>query len=37
VLQIEGSGAQERVQINFKTAGVKWLMLAYANLEVLQG
>ncbi len=37
VLQIEGSGAQERVQINFKTAGVKWLMLAYANLEALQG
>ena len=37
VLQIEGSGAQERVQINFKTADVKWLMLAYANLEVLQG
>lgn len=37
VLQIEGSGAQERVQINFKTVGVKWLMLAYANLEVLQG
>ena len=37
VLQIEGSGAQERAQINFKTAGVKWLMLAYANLEVLQG
>ena len=37
VLQIEGSGAQERVQINFKTAGLKWLMLAYANLEVLQG
>ena len=37
VLQIEGSGAQERVQINFKTADVKWLMLAYANLEALQG
>ncbi|MCX7096968.1 MAG: DNA helicase II [Methylococcales bacterium] len=35
VLQIEGSGAQERVQINFKQVGVKWLMLAYANLEVL--
>jgi DNA helicase-2/ATP-dependent DNA helicase PcrA len=35
VLQIEGSGAQERVQINFKPVGVKWLMLAYAKLEVL--
>ena len=35
VLQIEGSGAQERVQINFKQVGVKWLMLAYAKLDVL--
>jgi DNA helicase-2/ATP-dependent DNA helicase PcrA len=35
VLQLEGAGAQERVQINFKQAGVKWLMLAYAKLEVL--
>jgi DNA helicase-2/ATP-dependent DNA helicase PcrA len=30
VMQLEGSGAQERVQINFKQVGVKWLMLAYA-------
>jgi DNA helicase II / ATP-dependent DNA helicase PcrA len=35
VLQIEGDGAQERAQINFKQAGVKWLMLNYANLEAL--
>jgi len=35
VLQMEGSGAQERVQVNFKQAGVKWLMLAYAKLEAL--
>lgn len=42
ILQIEGEGAQERVQINFncapkgeKAAGVKWLMLAYAKLDVL--
>jgi len=35
ILQMEGSGAQERVQINFKQAGVKWLMLAYAQLEIL--
>ncbi len=35
VLQMEGSGAQESVQINFKQAGVKWLMLAYAKLDVL--
>ncbi|NOT13063.1 MAG: DNA helicase II [Methylococcaceae bacterium] len=33
ILQMEGDGAQERVQINFKQAGVKWLMLAYAHLE----
>ncbi len=35
VLQMEGDGAQERVQINFKQVGVKWLMLAYAQLDVL--
>ncbi|MBL6985759.1 MAG: DNA helicase II [Methylobacter sp.] len=35
VLQMEGSGAQERVQINFKQAGVKWLILSYAQLDVL--
>ncbi|MEY3807047.1 MAG: hypothetical protein RI893_23 [Pseudomonadota bacterium] len=35
VLQMEGEGAQERVQIKFKQAGAKWLMLAYAQLEVL--
>ena len=35
VLQIEGAGAQERVQINFKQVGIKWLMLAYAQLDAL--
>lgn len=42
ILQIEGEGAKEQVQINFSQpyhgvppAGVKWLMLAYAALEVL--
>jgi DNA helicase II / ATP-dependent DNA helicase PcrA len=35
ILQLEGTGAQERVQINFKQVGVKWLMVAYANLEVV--
>jgi DNA helicase II / ATP-dependent DNA helicase PcrA len=35
VLQIEGEGAQERVQINFKQVGVKWLMLSYAQLDAL--
>ena len=33
VLQTEGEGEQERVQINFRNAGIKWLMLAYAKLE----
>jgi DNA helicase-2/ATP-dependent DNA helicase PcrA len=32
---MEGEGAQERVQINFKQAGLKWLILAYAQLDVL--
>ncbi|ESS69168.1 DNA helicase II [Methyloglobulus morosus KoM1] len=35
VLQLEGEGAQERAQINFKQAGVKWLMLSYAHLDAL--
>jgi len=35
VLQMEGEGAQERVQINFKQVGLKWLILAYAQLDVL--
>ncbi len=35
VLQVEGEGAQERVQINFANAGMKWLMLSYASLDVL--
>ncbi|MDP3876242.1 MAG: DNA helicase II [Methylobacter sp.] len=35
VLQMEGEGAQERVQINFKQVGSKWLILAYAQLDVL--
>jgi len=33
VLQTEGSGDQEKVQINFRNAGIKWLMLAYAKLD----
>ncbi len=35
VLQTEGEGEQERVQINFRNTGIKWLMLAYAKLENL--
>ncbi|HIL92150.1 MAG TPA: DNA helicase II [Cycloclasticus sp.] len=35
VLNLEGSGAQERVQVNFASAGSKWLMLAYAKLDAI--
>jgi len=35
VLQLEGEGAQERVQINFKQVGIKWLIVSMAQLEVL--
>ncbi len=35
VLQVEGEGAQERVQINFQSVGLKWLMLAYAKLTAV--
>jgi DNA helicase-2/ATP-dependent DNA helicase PcrA len=34
ILQSEGEGTQARVQVNFSEAGVKWLMLAYANLQI---
>ncbi len=33
VMQSEGAGAQARVQVNFDDTGIKWLMLAYANLQ----
>ena len=33
VLNYEGDGAHARVQVNFKDAGSKWLVLAYANLQ----
>lgn len=35
IVASEGAGAHSRVQVNFKTAGVKWLVLGYANLEKL--
>lgn len=35
VLNYEGSGAQSRIQVNFAEAGSKWLVVAYANLEVI--
>ncbi|MDH5631441.1 MAG: DNA helicase II [Gammaproteobacteria bacterium] len=33
VMNLEGEGQHARVQVNFETAGPKWLVLAYANLE----
>jgi DNA helicase-2/ATP-dependent DNA helicase PcrA len=35
VLNSEGSGAHAHVQINFELAGTKWLVVAYANLELM--
>ncbi|QCU90955.1 DNA helicase II [Thiomicrorhabdus sediminis] len=35
VLATEGSGDHARIQVNFKHAGSKWLVLAYANLQAL--
>jgi DNA helicase-2/ATP-dependent DNA helicase PcrA len=33
VLNAEGQGATARVQVNFEHEGIKWLVLAYANLQ----
>ncbi|MEE9452649.1 MAG: DNA helicase II [Gammaproteobacteria bacterium] len=33
ILNYEGSGEHARVQVKFKQHGVKWLVLAYANLQ----
>ena len=35
VLNYEGHGQHARVQVNFESEGTKWLVLAYANLEVV--
>jgi DNA helicase-2/ATP-dependent DNA helicase PcrA len=35
VLNFEGQGAHARVQVNFETQGTKWLMVSYANLELM--
>jgi DNA helicase-2/ATP-dependent DNA helicase PcrA len=32
IVNLEGSGADARVQVNFRRAGVKWLVLEYAKL-----
>jgi len=36
ILNLEGQGAQARVQVNFENQGAKWLMLSYANLEAVR-
>lgn len=33
VMQFEGEGEHARVQVKFKTNGIKWLVLGYARLE----
>ena len=33
IVNAEGSGAEAKVQVNFKAAGIKWLALAIAKLE----
>jgi DNA helicase-2/ATP-dependent DNA helicase PcrA len=35
VLNFEGNGPHARVQVNFEGPGMKWLMLSYANLELV--
>jgi DNA helicase-2/ATP-dependent DNA helicase PcrA len=35
VIDIEGSGAHARVEVNFEDVGAKWLVLAYASLTTL--
>jgi DNA helicase-2/ATP-dependent DNA helicase PcrA len=35
VLNVEGQGPHARIQVNFERQGSKWLMLQYANLEVV--
>ena len=35
VLSYEGAGAHARVQVNFEESGAKWLVMSYANLEVM--
>ena len=35
ILNLEGSGPQTRLQVNFETVGSKWLVAAYASLQAL--
>ena len=36
VLAVEGSGDSARLQVRFDRAGTKWLVLGYANLQLLE-
>ncbi len=35
IVQAEGRGADARVQVNFRDAGLKWLALEYARLQAV--
>ena len=35
VLDVQGTGAKQKVKINFRNAGEKTLMVQYANLKVV--
>jgi DNA helicase-2/ATP-dependent DNA helicase PcrA len=35
ILNCEGQGAHARVEVNFEKAGTKWLVLSYANLDLM--
>ena len=35
ILNCEGQGAHARVEVNFEQAGTKWLVLGYANLDLM--
>jgi len=35
ILNYEGQGAHARVEVNFERAGTKWLVLSYANLDLM--
>jgi DNA helicase-2/ATP-dependent DNA helicase PcrA len=35
ILNCEGQGAHARVEVNFETKGTKWLVLSYANLDLM--
>nr|WP_232203890.1 DUF3553 domain-containing protein [Chlorobaculum parvum] len=35
MLDVQGTGAKQKVKINFRNAGEKTLMVQYANLKVV--